>query len=185
MSDTGFGDIDPLDDLQREPSRTTSRVSSRPYTPPQPYEKFHLDENEIPQGMDAFWLPTKTLGQPMNREVGHYYKAGWRPAKAADVPRVSGYGTDYPQELIDAKLIDVVGAESPVIIDDLMLVFRPKEQSAKAHARREQDANSQVRNQFKRLQMAYRHQGGDLGIERRVGAPPRAVMSAQPDIDEE
>jgi len=168
--------------MGREPSRQSSRAPTR-FIAPEPYEKFTLSEDEIPEGMDAFWLPTKILGQP-SREVMQYYQAGWEPARAQDFPRISGYGVEYPKALLDAKLIETISAESPIIIDDLMLVMRAKTVSRAAHQRRIHDAVDQVQNQMRRLQSAYRHRGGDLGI-RRNKFEQLPNTAPQQDADEE
>ncbi len=165
----------------REPSRMSDRVPSRAYSPPEPHEKYALFEEEIPPNMDAKWLPTKIMGAE-NRDVMEAHKSGWIPARASDIPRISGYGVEYPQALIDAKLVTPIGAEAPIVIDDLMLVFRPVELSERARRAQQKASGEQVRNQMRRLQQAYRHSGGDLGIERKHGAAPR-VVAPQSDVD--
>lgn len=165
---------------QRAPSREQSRAMTR-YSRPEPHQKYELLPEEIPDGMDAMWLPTTIAGQP-NREVMNYHMDGWEPATAAQVPRLSGYGQQYPESMLKSGVVAVPDADSPVQIDGLMLVFRDKELSARAHAQREREAGSQVRNQFARLRQTYRSSGGSLGIERRAAPAPRAIAPQQ-DMD--
>ena len=154
----------------RESARTSARVSTRDYLPPEPHEKYELLPEEFPPGMDLMWLPTKIAGMP-NDKVGQYYRARWEPAKAEDFPRLSGFGTDYPQAMIDAGLLDNVRADAPVIIDDQMLVMRPKELSRRAAKARAAAADDQVANQMARLNQAYRNARG-VGVRRKIGAMP-------------
>lgn len=126
------------------------------YQPPQAHQKYEIYEDEMPPGQDLMWLPTKIAGMS-NPRVGQYYRAGWMPAKAEEFPRVSGYGVDFPQAMIDAGLLENVPADAPIVIDDQMLVMRPKEISKQAERERISDANAQVDNQMRRLKQAGRN----------------------------
>ena len=165
-----------VEEIARESARTSSRVSVRDYTPPEPHEKYELLPDEFPSGMDLMWLPTKIAGMP-NDKVGQYYRAHWQPAKAEDFPRLSGYGTEYPQAMIEAGLLDNVRADAPVIIDDQMLVMRPKELSRRAAKARASAADEQVANQMARLQQAYRNARG-VGVKRNFGRLPDMAPQA-------
>ncbi len=160
---------------ERASARTSARVSVRDYRPPEPHEKYELLPEEFPPGMDLMWLPTKIAGMP-NDKVGQYYRARWEPAKAEDFPRLSGFGTEYPQAMIDAGLLDNVRPDAPVIIDDQMLVMRPKELSRRAAQARASAADEQVKNQMTRLSQAYRNARG-VGVKRQFGALPTAPQS--------
>lgn len=166
--------------LEREPARTPSRSSARMYRAPEAFEKYEVYPEEIPEGMDLQWLPTKIAGAP-NPKVGQYYRAGWMPAKSEDFPRISGFGTEFPEAMIAAGLLENVKGEAPIVIDDQMLVMRRKEVSRRAEHERINEARSQVDNQMRRLQQASRaFRGTEI---RRQHAP----MPDQPraDIDYE
>lgn len=165
--------------LEREPTRTSERSSARGYQVPEPHEKYELFEEEIPAGMDAMWLPTRIAGMP-NPQVSQYYRAHWQPAAAKDFPRVSGFGTEFPEAMIAAGLLENVKPDAPIVIDDQMLVLRPKEFSAKAMRQHRKATDDQVANQMARLKQAYRNAGG-VGIRRGHGALPNLA----PQGDEE
>lgn len=156
--------------VEREPSRESSRAPSRGYLPPEPHEKYELYPDEHPDGMDLMWLPTKIAGMP-NPQVAQYYRAGWQPAAAKDFPRISGFGTEFPQAMIDAGLLETVRPDAPVVIDDQMLVLRPKELSRRAHQNNKRAADDMVANQMARLKQAYRNAPGG-GVRRQHGALP-------------
>ena len=143
-------------ELSREPARTSARRSERVYTPPEPHEKYLLYPEEIPVGMDAMWLPTKIAGQP-NDKAGQCFRAGWQPAAAKDFQRISGFGVDYPQSMIDAGLLEIVKPDAAIIVDDQMLVLRPKELSRRAKEQNDRLASDQVENQMRRLRQASRN----------------------------
>lgn len=144
----------PFDD-DDVPGRKPERAPERMFTAPEPHEKYHLYPDEIPDDMDACWLPTRIAGQ-VNEKIGNFYRAGWMPAKAKDFPRVSGFGVEYPEEMIEAGLLENAKPNSPIIIDDQMLVLRSKELSRRANRQRNRDAVDQVENQFRRLKQASR-----------------------------
>ena len=159
---------------ERQPSRQSSRSSARVYTPPEPHEKFHLDESEIPEDMDAMWLPTRIAGQP-NDKVGQYFRAGWQPGAAKDFPRISGFGIDYPQSMIDAGLLENVKPDAAIIVDDQMLVLRPKEMSQRAKKQMETLAGDQVDNQMRRLRQASRaFRGTEIKYRQHAPLPDSA-----------
>lgn len=159
-----------MSDMQREPARQPSRQTSRPYLQPEPHNKYEIPADQIPPGMDAMWLPTKIAGMP-NPQVAQYYRAGWQPARAQDFPEQSGYGVDFPQMMIDAGLLENVKADAPVIIDDQMLVLRPRELSVRAHQQRAKQADEQVDIQMRRLRQVSRTFRG-TEIRRRHGPAP-------------
>ena len=144
------------DVLERAPARESSRSSARMYQAPEAHEKYEVWPDEIPAGTDLMWLPTKIAGAP-NPKVSQYYRAGWMPAAAKDFPRISGHGVDFPQAMIDAGLLENVKPDAPIVIDDQMLVMRPKEISRRAERERVSDANQQVENQMRRLQQTSRN----------------------------
>ena len=155
--------------LDREPSRHSDRSSERMYQRPEPHEKYHLDDSEIPEGMDMMWLPTAVAGQPNARIVTECYREGWRPSAAKDFARISGYGVEFPQEMIEMGLLENVKPDAPIVIDDQMLVQRPKQLSQRYYARAHEQAVGQVDNQMRRLRQASR---GFRGTEiKRQHAP--------------
>ncbi len=159
------------DDLAppQEPVRIESRRSER-YTVPEPHERFELYPEEVPSGMDPTWQPISIMGQP-NEKLAQFYRAGWQPAAAKDFPRVSGYGVEYPQAMIDAGLLRNVEANAPVLLDNQILLLRPKELSVRAERRRNRDAVDQVTTQMNRLSQAYRSARG-VGVQRRHAPMP-------------
>jgi hypothetical protein len=159
---------------ERQPSRQSARSSARIYTPPEPHEKFHLDADEIPSDMDAMWLPTRIAGAP-NDKVGQYFRAGWQPAAAKDFERISGYGVEYPQSMIDAGLLENIKPDAAIIVDDQMLVLRPKELSQRAKKQLDALAGDQVDNQMRRLRQASRaFRGTEIKYRQHAPLPDSA-----------
>lgn len=141
--------------MEREESRSSSRTSSRMYQAPEAHEKYEVWPEEIPSGMDLQWLPTRIAGAP-NPQVMQYYRAGWQPAKSSDFSRISGFGVDVSPAMLDAGLLEIVKGDAPVVVDDQMLVMRPKELTLKAERQRNTAADEMVVNQMRRLQQTSR-----------------------------
>lgn len=176
----GRSNIPPGSDiLEREPARESARRSTRSYAPPEAHEKYEVYPEEMPAGMDLMWLPTRIAGMP-NPQVGQYYRAGWQPAASKDFPRISGYGVDFPQAMIDAGLLENAKPDAPIVVDDQMLVMRPMEASRRAAHDRTERAKAQVNNQMARLQQASREFRGTQ-IQRRFAPLPDAP---RPDYEE-
>lgn len=157
----------------REPARVSARVAARRYEQPEPHLRYQLDPEEIPAGMVAQWVATKVKGAPTGT-ASAFYRAGWEPAEAKDFPRLSGYGTDFPQNLIDRGLIQNVKPDDLVTNDDasLVLMLCPKENVQKAAQKRKRDADDLVHTQFDRLQVESRRRVGARTEVRRGYANP-------------
>lgn len=165
-----MGDF-PLDRVpERVSARQPVRRESRPYVPPPPHRKYHIDPRDIPPGMDALWLPTRIGGEP-NRQVGQYYRSGWQPATAEMFPEISGYGVEFPANMVEAGLLENVRADAPIVVDDQMLVLRPKELSRAAAAEHERQSHDQVAIQMQRLKQVSRDFRG-TEIRRRHAPMP-------------
>lgn len=169
------------DMLEREPARKSARRPERMYQAPEPHEKYELYDEEKPEGMDWMWLPTSVAGAPNSRVMAQCYRAGWQPAKAADFPRISGFGVEYPEEMIDAGLLENVKPNAPIVIDEQMLVLRPMELSKKYERAQKTAAAEQVDNQMRRLRQASR---GWRGTELKRGQHAPLPDSARYEDDE-
>lgn len=177
MAPMGVGD----DDVPaRESARQSERVPARGYHRPEPHEKYELLPEEFPPGMDLNWLPITIAGAP-NDKVGEHYREGWQPVTAETVPRISGYGTQYPESMIKAGLLKNVEPDAPIIIDGQMLVMRPQELSRRAARENASAANSQVANQMARLSQSYRNARG-VGVRRNIGAMPAIAPQGDEEI---
>lgn len=144
-----------MEDMDREPARGSARQPERYYTPPEPHEKYHIDPRDIPADMKAQWVAV-TIKGAKNGALTEYWRGGWRPAHAKDFPAQSGYGIDYPEELIAGGFAEQVKPDSPVEKDGLMLMLRPKRASELAEQRRERDARELVNTQMQRLSLSSR-----------------------------
>lgn len=150
--------VGPMTSATTPPERTPARTSGRGpsfFTPPEAHEKYEIPASEQDPSRDYFWAPTRIAGQP-NDKLGQYYRAGWEPEVASNFPRISGFGTEYPKKMIDLGLLKNVDPNDPVLLDDLMLVSRPKEMSRAAREKEKKVAYEQVANQMQRLNQAYR-----------------------------
>lgn len=163
----------------REPARESARTPVRAYSTPEPHLRYEIDPRDIPSDMEAQWVAVTVKGAQI-RSIDRFYRSGWMPARAADFPALSGYGTKYPEQLITAGLVKNVGAEDPVLDDDKsqILMLRPKELGIRAADRRKREANDLVATQFERLQIDSRRRIGSRTEVRRQFANPDTV----PDI---
>lgn len=157
----------------REPARAPARQSARPYVAPEPHLRYELLPEEIPEGMEAQWVAISVKGAPIP-SLSRFYRGGWVPAQAGQFARLSGYGTEYPQQLIEAGLVKNVGASDPVLDDDKsqILMLRPKEIGQKATRRRTQEARDLVATQMERLSLNSRRTIGDRTQFQRQFANP-------------
>ncbi len=166
------GEMPPMGyEAQRVPAKEPARNASRNRVLPEPHETYEIAPDELMEGMDHFWMPTRISGQP-NPDIRDFYEAGWEPAAAKDFPRQSGYGREYPASMIAAGLLENVGPNDAVIRKDLMLVVRPKHLSQRAEQATKARAVDQVRNQYARLQQSYRGRDGGSGIKTSYGRLP-------------
>lgn len=159
-------DYDPAS-TGRQSSRVSERQSARPYTPPEPHLKYEIPEDRRDPSKDYLWLPTHIVGAP-NPRISEYYRAGWIPSTAEQFPEISGYGTEYPQKLVDLGLLTPIQASDPLIKDNMMLVERPISKSAEARRREREEARDRVDTQMRALHAQYRTNFSDGGIKRAV-----------------
>jgi hypothetical protein len=141
--------------MERTPARQSARQPERFYVPPEPHEKYHIDPRDIPAGFDAQWVAV-TIKGAKNGALTDYWRGGWRPARAEQFPDQSGYGIEFPKELIDAGYAEQVKPESPVEKDGQMLMMRPKQASIAADERRKRNAAELVQTQMQRLSLSSR-----------------------------
>lgn len=162
--------------ITREPGREPARKSARPYVAPEPHLRYELLPEEIPADMEAQWVAISVKGAPIP-SLSRFYRGGWIPAQASEFARLSGFGTAYPQQLIDAGLVKNVSASDPVLDDDRsqILMLRPKELGEKAVRRRKQEARDLVDTQMSRLSLSSRRTIGDRTEVRRQFANPDQI----------
>ena len=140
----------------REPARSAARQPARFFTAPEAHEKYHIPVEMMDPAYDYMWQPTVIAGQPNQRKLSEFHRSGWDFAKSSDFAELSGYGVEYPQAMVDRGLLHVVSADEPMEVDGQILLMRPKELSKAARKKDAERAYSQVENQMKRLQQAYR-----------------------------
>lgn len=157
-------------DTAREEVRAPFREISG-YTrirPPEPHEKYQLDPSERARGMDYFLAAVTVRGAPNRDRLNDFYRAGWKPARAADHPRMSGYDIQGTAEL-EAFGIKKIGPDDPVVINGLMLCQRPKELSDESRRELDQAANRQIDDHLASLsRRSERHIGARTRIQRSV-----------------
>lgn len=127
-------------DASRDELRSPDREWARE-RPIEPSEKFDLTRFQLDPKMDFLFagtrIPYTTLKNP---RLDQFRRAGWAFARAADFPELSGYkpGDKADRRLIELGLESEVRADDPVILDNNVLMMRPKRLSDEA--RRELDA---------------------------------------------
>lgn len=154
---------------------TAAKGASAPLPPsfyaPEPHQKYAIPESRRKPDMDYLWLPTQVFGMPNDRSIMEHYRMGWVPATAEEFPDISGYGTKYPQQLIDRGLVRNVEAGDVLDVDGLILMERPLELSIQGRKHAEREAADRVNNQMRRLQAAYRMNFDGGGVKRTVRPP--------------
>ncbi len=170
--DTVIGDA--TRDDGREAPRDPVRIRPR-----EPHEKYDIDPSQKARGMSYVWVATSIRGAP-NPRLGQYMRAGYRPCRAADHPELSDYGL-YDQSLVDMGVVPQVQADSPVVLDNQMLVSRPKPLTDKAVGEREAAAERQMDDHMRRIREKSEREigAGRTRLSRRYG--PNDIV---PDEDE-
>jgi hypothetical protein len=138
------------------------------YLAPLPHEKYQIPEELRDPDMDYLWLPSSIFGEPNKRAIAQHFRMGWVPAQAKDFPHISGYGADYPAELVARGLVDNVRPDDILEVDGLMLVQRPLAVSQMARKQMAAEAADRVNNQFRRLQSQYRANFEGGGVKRAI-----------------
>ena len=166
-----------------EPPRHDERDSGREFIrvrPREPHEKYAVPQSQMKRGMDYFWAATKLRGMP-NPRFSDYWRAGWRPVKAADFPDLSGLNLRPDQALIDLGIVQDVQPDGQIILNDLMLMMRPAAMTAEAQAEQDRLAEKQV-NDHLRLQREKSNRAigpGRTRISRQFGPPDEVPSDAE------
>jgi hypothetical protein len=158
------------ENTEREETRESFREING-YTrirPPEPHEKYQLDPSERARGMDYFLAAVTVRGAPNRDRLLQFQRAGWRPSRAADHPKMSGYDMRGGPDLA-AFGFKEIGPDDPVIINGLMLCQRPKELSDESRRELEQAAHSQIDDHLASLsRRSEQHIGARTRIQRNV-----------------
>jgi hypothetical protein len=139
-----------LEDATRNAPRDAARDAGRDQIrqrPREPHEKYYVDPKRIPKGYAAQWIATKVRGAPA-RSMGNFFRAMWKPARAEDFPELSDFGL-YDQSMVDMGVVPKINPDGPVVLDDQMLVLRPKKFSADADREREAHGRRQMEDHFR------------------------------------
>src|ERR1700680_2585521 len=110
--------------VPEDTSRDSVRSAGRDFVrqrPREPHEKYAVAK--LPRGMEGFWAALKLRGAP-NPRLNEFMRAGWKPARAEDYPDHSGFGIEHDPMLIELGAVKNVGPNTPVILDDMMLMVR-------------------------------------------------------------
>ena len=176
-AELGLDDADPLAALAdaggRAPARTEARRPVR-FAPVQPENRYTIPPNRIPAGMTAEWKALSVFGVPNRNHMVELCRAGWVPAKASDFPEFSGYGTDFAPAVLAMGNMKPCQADDPVVINQLILMLRPKEYSDEAVEQHRADSRTQMNDQLRRLALTSRAAvgAGNTKITRQyVGDP--------------
>jgi hypothetical protein len=168
-----------LPDATRDDGRGELRDPVR-LRPREPHEKYDLDPSQMKRDQSYVWVATKIRGAP-NPRLGQYMRAGYRPCRAADHPELSDFGL-YDQTLVDMGVVQQINADSPVVLDDQMLVSRPKHLTAQAVKQTEQAAEQQYNDHLRRIrEKSEREVGKATRISRRYG--PADIVPDDGDLE--
>ena len=143
-------DYDTARDEVREEFRDDDYIRIKPRDPSQKYE---LPRGTHQRGMDYLWASTRVpFTNLKNKRLDDFRRAGWKMARAADFPELSHY---KPQQQANRRLIELgleedVRADDPVILDNLVLLMRPKALTQEAERERDQLASNQINDHLRR-----------------------------------
>jgi hypothetical protein len=160
----------PLRDGSRDEPRAPYREING-YTrirPAEPHEKYALDPADKARGMDYFWAAITVRGAPNRDRLNDFYRAGWKPARAADHPTLSGFDIRTGASL-EAFGINPVAADDPVVRNGLMLCQRPVELSDESNRELDTAAHRQIDDHLASLsRRSERAIGGKTRIQRNI-----------------
>lgn len=121
--------------------------------PREPHEKYDLPRGTAQRGMDYLWAATRIPYTTLkSRRLDEFRRAGWKFARAADFQELSGY---RPRDQVNRRFVELgidddVRADDPVILDNSVLMMRPKALTAEAERERDQAAANQINDHLRR-----------------------------------
>ena len=174
---------------QRESARGTLRDAPRTRIRSQS-ERYGVPREQMARNTAYEWVALKIRGAP-NPRLSEFRAGGWTPARAIDFPEHSGYipegkGTSADDAWGRAGITSDVTADSPVIINDLMLVQRPLEYDREARREEANAARQQVDDQMTRIRQQSQRAIGDktvLSRTRTVGPAPADMVPDDADVE--
>lgn len=143
--------------------------------------RFEMEQSAQKAGFDYFWAATKIAGQP-NPKMGEYWRAGWRPARAADYPRLSGLDLNVDPRMVELGFMKKVKDDDPIIDGDLMLCLRPMQLSNQSRKNDQYEADKALYDKTEALrQQSLRAIGEKTQMSRRFtrGIPPDQVPDTE------
>lgn len=173
----------PISSARADAERAMDRDNGREYVrvrPRDPHEKYNIPPNEMKAGFDYFMAATKIRGMP-NPRFNEYTRAGWRAARAEEHPSLSGLDLHHDQALIDLGIVRDVKPSDPVIVDDLMVMLRPKSMSQESRAEEEKRAARQINDHLSTLRNKSNREIGEKNtrVSRQYGPPDEAPSDSE------
>jgi hypothetical protein len=182
--------------MKTDMARTEDRADVRnaEYTrvrPREPHEKFDLPDNRITKGMDYLWAALKVPhSDRRSPRLRAFRDAGWRFARAADFPELSGYRkedavSERDKRFIELGIDSVVQADDPVILEDSsVLMMRPRNMSREAEREDKARADSQFNDYMNALRAKSERQIGSARtkMQRTYGPSDEAQSDAEAEI---
>lgn len=150
--------------------------------PVEPDQKYAIPDSERDRGMDYCWAATKIRGVQSPR-LSAFIRAGWQPARAAAHPRLSGLDIHIDPTLVELGVMQAPNPDGPVILDDQMLMVRPKSLSDEARRQDKERARRQIDDHMTRLdQNSRRHIGDRTRLSRSYGPADEAPSDSEMEI---
>ena len=113
---------------------------------PEGIDRYHIPREEIPEGFDLQWVTVSVMGQPTDKERGHFERKGWTPVHQEDF-----------DGRFDGRWM-TKGQHGEINEGGQVLMARPLEISIKARKREQQLARDQIRIKEQALY------AGDTGV---------------------
>lgn len=108
----------------REPERPRAQHDIRRLTQEETDNAFFVDLGNVPREYECEWKRVSLLGadDPRNRAISE--RNGWKPAPRGNHPEIMGLSQDSTDD------------DKPIVINGLMLCYRPWDLSEEAHEER-------------------------------------------------
>lgn len=161
---------------ERQPARDP--LADWGYQKPVPrHLRFELEDSARKKGYDYLWAALKIGGQP-NGRLGEYWRAGWRPARAEEYPKIAGLDLKVDPRMVELGYMKIPQGADPIIDGDLMFCLRPEQLSHESRRQDQAEADRALYDRTEPLrQQSLRAIGNKTRMERKFtrGIPPDQV----------
>jgi hypothetical protein len=167
-------------DAERSDGRESLRdpLADWGYQKPVPrHLRFELEDGARKKGFDYFWAALKIGGMP-NPRLGEYWRAGWRPARAEDYPKLAGLDLKVDPRMVELGYMNIPKGGDPIIDGDLMFCLRPEQLSRESRRQDKAEADSALYDRTEALRaQSVRAIGARTRMDRKFtqGIPPDQV----------